>query len=76
MPRKGPRTHARLGTFARGAIWGMASAGVPSEEICRKVNKTDGTSPTLRAVKEVIAKAREEPDWRGENSSAGVAQET
>ncbi len=35
------------------------------------VEKKDGTNPTLKSVDEVLAKKADNPEWRGEDSSAG-----
>ena len=36
-----------------------------------KVRKTDGTPPTLKSVDQILAHFAEDPEWDGENSSAG-----
>ena len=64
-------THARLDTFARGMIWGMHLAGAPREDILQEVSKKDGTLATLSAVDKVIATMKANPEWRGQDSSAG-----
>ena len=69
-PCDGP-SYARLDTFTRGVIWGLALVGTPREEICKLVAKKDGAAPTKRAVDDVIAKKKEKPEWRGEEIHGG-----
>ena len=38
------------------------------EEICHHVVKKDGSAPTPRAVDDVIARKKENPEWRGEDA--------
>ena len=64
-------TSARLDAFARGAICALADEGVERAEIQKKVNKKDGTRPHIRAIDAVLAKKREDPEWRGQDSQAG-----
>ncbi len=60
-----------LDAFARGQICGMRAAGTARRSIRKTVKKTDGTSPTLRAVDGVLAMKKADPEWRGEPSRAG-----
>ena len=62
---------ARLDPFTRGTIVGSRAAGVTRDDIVQRVRKKDGKRPTLRAVDGVLARHREEPAWRGEDSRAG-----
>ena len=62
---------ARLDLFTRGTIVGLRAAGVTRPDIVQRVRKKDGKRPTLRAVDGVLARHREEPAWRGEDSRAG-----
>ena len=64
-------TSARLDAFTRGMIWGMHLAKLPREQICTLVRKKDGTAPQMNAVDKVIQRKAADPDWRGEESSAG-----
>ncbi len=67
----GKATFSRLDAFARGQICGMRAAGTARRSIRKTVKKTDGTSPTLRAVDGVLAMKKADPEWRGEPSRAG-----
>ena len=62
---------ARLDAFARGAICALRAAGAKREDIAMSVRKKDGQRPHIRAVDAVLAKHKEDPDWRGEDSRAG-----
>ena len=62
---------ARLDPFTRGTILGLRAAGVTRPDIVQRVRKKDGKRPILRAVDGVLARHREEPAWRGEDSRAG-----
>ena len=62
---------ARLDAFARGMICGLAEGGFKQEESVARVKKKDGSHPTLRAVEATLAKARDGPDWRGTDTTAG-----
>lgn len=53
MPRKRV-TYARLDDFTRGIIIGMRMAGAERQEICDRVRKTDGSSPSIGAVDAVL----------------------
>ena len=64
-------SYARLDAWARGAIWGMSLMGAPLDRICESVTKTAGTVPSIRAVTGVIARKKEEPQWRGEEEHSG-----
>ena len=64
-------SYARLDVWSRGVIWGMHMAGASREQICDSVWKKDGTPPTVRAVDDVIARKREQPEWRGEEIHSG-----
>ena len=62
---------ARLDAFARGAICALRAAGAKRDDIAKKVRKKDGKRPSLRAVDAVLAKHKEDPSWRGDDSRAG-----
>ena len=62
---------ARLDAFARGKIIGLAEGGLTHDEILTRVTKTDGSPPTLRSVEATLARARDVPEWRGKDSTAG-----
>ena len=64
-------SYARLDVFARGAIWGMSVAGAQQDHIIDVVRKKDGTSPSLRAVTDILARKRDHPEWRGEDTHNG-----
>ena len=49
----------------------MSLAGAPHDQIIDAVRKTDGTSPSLRAVSDILAHKRDHPEWRGENTQTG-----
>ena len=63
-------TSARLDAFSRGAICALAENGFERTEIQKQVFKKDGTNPHIRAVDGVLAKKREDPNWRGQDSQA------
>ena len=56
---------------SRNRIIGMRIAGAPRQEMREKVRKTDGAMSSLKAVDDLISHFEEDPDWDGENSSAG-----
>ena len=64
-------TNSRLDVFARGVIWGMHLAKAPRADIQKLALKKDGAQPQLNAIDKVIAHKTEDPEWRGEDSSAG-----
>ena len=68
MPKS---SFARFSPFARGKIVGKAGEGASARKIRKSVLKQDGRGLSVRAVDAVIAKARADPTWQGENSSAG-----
>ena len=68
MPKS---SFARFSSFARGRIVGRAEEGAGTQKIRKTVLKQDGRRGSLRAIEAVVAKARAEPKWQGENSSAG-----
>ena len=69
--RDGTRSFARLDAFSRGVIWGLHLAKSTREDMCKYALKEDGTSPSQRAVDEVIAHKTAHPEWRGTDSRAG-----
>ena len=62
---------ARFSPFARGKIVGQAEAGASRAKIHKTVRKKDGRKANLRAIDAVLARARSDPDWEGEDSCAG-----
>ena len=68
MKRKRPDapSYARVGTFARGVIWGMCLAGCTREQILECAEKADGVAPSACAGDDVSAKKRKDPEWLGE----------
>ena len=68
MPKS---SFARFSSFARGRIVGRAEEGASTQKIRKTVLKQDGRRGSLRAIEAVVAKARADPKWQGENSSAG-----
>ena len=49
----------------------MKLAGGSRDVMRDKVRKTDGTSPSLRAVEDILAHFAEDPEWEGGRSFAG-----
>ena len=41
----------------------MALASAPKSEMRDKVRKTDGLPPSLRAIDDVLAIVRDDPEW-------------
>ena len=67
-----PRSHfSRFSTFARGRIVGKREEGASRESIRKTVLKKDGKRATLRSIDGVLATARDDPEWQGQDSSAG-----
>ena len=67
-------TYSRMDVWARGMIWGLSLMCASRDQICEAVLKRDGTAPTVRAVDDVIAKKKAEPEWRGEEVHSGRPQ--
>ena len=65
-------TYSRMDVWARGVIWGMSLMGASREQICECALKKDGTQPTARAIDDVLARKKAEPEWRGEEVSVGL----
>lgn len=65
------KSTARFSTFARGRIVGKREEGARLNQIRKTVPKKDGKRGSLRAINEVLRRAREDPDWQGKESSAG-----
>lgn len=65
------KSFARFSCFARGRIVGKAEEGASRSKIRRTVRKRDGTCGSERAIKGILAKARANPKWEGEDSAAG-----
>ena len=49
----------------------IVDAGASHDDVREKVRKTDGSRGGLRAIGQIVANARNDPDYQGENSSAG-----
>lgn len=62
---------ARLDAFARGQIVALAREGFGPKEIAKKVRKKNKQPPTIRAVRDTVAKSNANPSWRGENGPGG-----
>ena len=69
--RKKGVSFARLTPWDRGQVVAYRNLGVRYKEIRRKISKTDGKHPTVRACEQVYAKAKKNPSWKGEDSKAG-----
>jgi len=65
------KSAARFSTFARGRIVGKFEEGATKSKILKHVLKKDGTRASYRAIGGVLARARSDPEWQGEDSSAG-----
>jgi len=65
------KSFARFSPFARGRIVGKAEEGATRNQIRKQVLKKDGKRGTVAAIDQVLAHAREDSDWVGEDSSAG-----
>ena len=61
----------RFSSFARGKIAGKSEEGATEERIRDTVRKKDGTRASLRAIRAVVARARADPAWDGQDSRAG-----
>ena len=59
-------TSSGVDVWARAMTWGMSIMGVTRKRIPECVLKKDGTAPTVRAVDDVIARKKADPEWRGE----------
>lgn len=63
---------ARLSPLAKGRIIGMREQGAKRADIAKKVKKKDGTSPSLKAVDDVLDRFEDDPEWDGrEERTAG-----
>ena len=63
---------ARLSPLATCRIIGLREAGAERDDIRKQVKKKDGTSPSLRAVDDVLERFKEDPEWDGlEERTAG-----
>ena len=71
MKKKHQRSNARLDAFTRGVIWGMHVAGMKRDQMLDHVRKKDGTKLNLHNLDLVISRKKTNPDWKGEDSSAG-----
>ena len=65
------KSFARFSAFARGRIVGKADEGAPARRIRKEVRKKDGKMCNMRAIRSLLKKAREDPDYEGIDSSAG-----
>ena len=64
-------TPARFTPFARGRILGKADEGASRGKIRKEVLRKDGKKASLRCLDKVLAHARADPYWQGEDSAAG-----
>ena len=64
-------TFVRFSRFARSKIVGKAEEGASLKKTRKTVLKRDGRRGSERAIKGIIANARADPDWEGEDSAAG-----
>ena len=55
----------QMDRFLVGQIWGLHQAGVPQETIRSKVQKADGSRPSVRTIQRVVQKKIASPKWRG-----------
>ena len=56
--RKRKRSYARLDAWVRAMIWALSLVAAERAEIRKKIDKTDGTMPSLQAVDATLAKKR------------------
>jgi hypothetical protein len=64
-------SYARLTPAVRNRIIGMKTAAADRGAIRDKACKTDGASPSLKAVDDILAHFAKDPEWDGGNSCAG-----
>ena len=62
---------ARFNTFAKGKIVGKAEEGVSRKRIRDTVRKKDGKKGSMRAIDQILAHARADDAWEGDESRAG-----
>ena len=63
---------ARLSPLAKGRIIGMREQGAQRTDIAKKVEKKDGSPPSLKTIDNVLDRFEQEPDWGGcEERTAG-----
>ena len=62
---------ARLTPLAKGRVIGLRQAGVKIKEVADRVRKTDGTSPSARAIYDVCRNFSTNPNYDGEPIRAG-----
>ena len=65
------KSTARFSAFSRGRIIGKAEEGASRVKIRKEVLKKDGKKAGLSAIDKILAHRRSDPDWEGEDSSAG-----
>ena len=65
------KSFARFTSFARGKIVGKAEEGASRNNIRKEVRKKDGKRASLKAIDQVLAHARQDPNWQGTDSVAG-----
>jgi transposase len=56
---------ARLSPLAKGRIIGLREEGAERADIAKRVKKTDGASPSLKTVDNVLERFAAEPEWDG-----------
>ena len=62
---------ARFTPFKRGKIVGQVEEGGGLDKIRKEVLKKDGRRASIRAISNVLQRARGDPGWEGEDSAAG-----
>ena len=67
----GGGTTSRFDAWARAQIVALAGEGVPYKDIIQKVRKKDGTKTNRKTIGDIVRRSANDPDWRGEDSSAG-----
>ena len=66
---------ARMNVWSKGMVWGMHLVGTSRNEIRKLVAKTDGSTPSMKAIDDVLAKKRADKTWEGEADHPGRPQE-
>ena len=65
------KSFARFCAFSRGKIVGKAEEGASREKIRKDVLKKNGKKASLRAIDGILAHARADPKWQGEEIISG-----
>ena len=69
--RKKKLSYARMTPAMRNRIIGMRMVGTIRDVIREKAAKSNGASPSLRAVGNILERFSKDPDWDGGDSIAG-----